>query len=346
MKKLFFLIILIIVCLSVQPLLAEDTIKILIIESPDIPLPTDKAVKIGQLNGEILIAENSYKGYIEVYKDENGLHYINERPFEKYIAGVVAAETGDSWAVEALKAQAVISRTYAVYHKRLNEGNNYHITSSVLHQVYKGDSTDEIISSAVEETRGELLTYDGAPIEAFYHATCKGQTELPRAVWQKNYPYIKSTPCKGEDSPYDQWQRRFGLDEIQKALGLNSLKDLQIVSHTSTGRVKMLNAVTSDSEIEVRAVDLRRLLGYRDLPSTLFTLIIEGGNVIFEGGGYGHGVGLSQWGALELAIEGKNYKEILEHYYPGTNLTNCGFGNADCGMNRSKTKNPKSKIRK
>jgi stage II sporulation protein D len=120
--------------------------------------------------------------------------------------------------------------------------------------------------------------------------------------------------------PYEHWQRRFRLDEIEEALGLNGIKDMRITSFTSTGRVELLRVVTEDSEIEIKAIDLRKLLGYKELPSTQFSLIIEEGDIIFEGGGYGHGVGLSQWGAQELANEGKNYKEILEYYYPGTAL--------------------------
>ncbi len=320
MKNLLHLIAFILVCFTAQSLRAEDTIKVLIVENPNDPLPTEKAEKIGHLKGDLLINDYLYRGFIEVRKDENGLHFINELPFEKYIEGVIAAETGENWAIEALKAQAVISRTYAIYQKILNAGKDYHITSSVFHQVYKGDNTNEIISGAVKETKGEILTYEGKPIEAFYHSTCKGKTELPDVVWGKSYPYLKSVPCRGEHSPYEHWQRRFRLDEIEKALGLNSIKDMRITSFTSTGRVELLKAVTEDTEIEIKAIDLRKLLGYKELPSTHFSLTIEGGDIIFEGGGYGHGVGLSQWGALELANEGKNYKEILEYYYSGTVL--------------------------
>jgi stage II sporulation protein D len=320
MKYIICIILFSLVFFLSQSLRAEDTIKVLIVENPNDPLPAEKAEKIGHLKGEIFINDNFYRGSIEVRRDEKGLHFINELPFEKYIEGVVAAETGENWAVEALKAQAVISRTYAIYQKNLNTGKDYHITSSVLHQVYKGDNTNEIISQAVKETEGEILTYKGNPIEAFYHSTCRGKTELPDVVWGESYPYLKSVPCRGEHSPYEHWQRRFRLDEIEEALGLNGIKNMRITSFTSTGRVELLRVVTEDSEIEIKAIDLRKLLGYKELPSTHFSLIIEGGDIIFEGGGYGHGVGLSQWGAQELANEGKNYKEILEYYYPGTAL--------------------------
>jgi stage II sporulation protein D len=303
---------------------AEDTIKVLIIEGPDSPILTENAEKIGNLKGEIFINGYRYNGFVDIRRDENGLHFINELPFEKYIEGVVAAETGKNWAIEALKAQAVISRTYAFYQKLLNVGKDYQITSSVLHQAYKGDNTNEAISRAVRETSGEILTYEDRPIEAFYHSTCQGKTELPEEVWGKNYPYLKSVPCMDKNSPYEHWVRRFSLDEVEKVLGINRIRDVRITSFTSTGRARILKVViedsyrTENSEIEIKATDLRKLLGYRELPSTQFSVIIEDRDVIFEGNGYGHGVGLSQWGALELANEGKSYKEILEYYYPGT----------------------------
>jgi stage II sporulation protein D len=268
----------------------------------------------------MLIHDTLYRGSFEVRRDGNGLFFIMSLPFEQYIEGVIAAETGEDWAEEALKAQAVISRTYALYQKTKADGMDYHITSSVLHQAYKGDEADEIIGLAVRETEGEILTYDGDLIQSFYHATCRGRTELPEAVWGEDYPYLKSVPCRGKNAPYGQWQRRFHLEEIEKVMGLSGIKDIHITSHTSTGRAELLTVTAEGLEKGIKAVDLRRLLGYGILPSTHFSVSVEGDEAVFQGGGYGHGVGLSQWGALELAHEGKTYREILEHYYPGTVL--------------------------
>jgi stage II sporulation protein D len=320
MKYLSCVVFIIFLCFVSKSLRGEDSIRVLILESPGADLPAKSADKIGKINGDILISDILYSGSIEVSKDEKGLHFINSIPFEKYIEGVIAAETGEDWAMEALKAQAVISRTYAMYRKNRSTSKDYHITSSTLHQVYRGKNTNEVISKAVRETLGEHLTFKGEPIEAFYHSTCIGNTELPHVVWGKDYPYIKSVPCRGEHSPYEKWQRRFRITEIEEALGMNGIEEMYISGFTSTGRADLIKVITASSNSEIKAVDLRKLLGYRDLPSTHFSLIMEGGDVVFEGGGYGHGVGLSQWGALELAHEGKNYKEILEHYYPGTVL--------------------------
>lgn len=320
MKKFLYFAAFVLLCFTASSLMAEEAIKVLIIENADSPVLSKDAEKIGTMNGDILINDKIFSGLIDVRKDRNGLYFINELPFEKYIEGVVAAETGADWAVEALKAQAVVSRTYAFYHKTLNAGNDFHLTSSTLHQVYKGGNSNSSISKAVRETAGEILTYQGKPIEAFYHSTCQGKTELPEEVWGKNFPYLKSVPCVEKTSPYENWQRRFSIAEIEKALGITGIKDISIASMTASNRVKTLKVAAMNSEIEVKATDLRKLLGFKELPSTQFSVTIEEGYVIFEGGGYGHGVGLSQWGALELANEGKNYKEILEYYYPGTVL--------------------------
>ncbi|MBI5026142.1 MAG: SpoIID/LytB domain-containing protein [Nitrospirae bacterium] len=299
---------------------SHDTIKVLIIDAPEHPTFSGKAEKLGSIRGEVFVNGNRYKGSIEVKRSDNGLIVINELPLETYVEGVVASEVGRDWEMEALKAQAVISRTYAVYHRAMNAGRDYHLTSTVLHQVYKGENYNPMISQAVRETEGEILTFESRPIEAIYHSTCGGKTELPEEVWEnsKAYPYLRQVGCSDESSPYSTWQRRFNFNDIGKALGIKDIKDIKIVSLTSTGRVKMLKVFTENSEQMVKATDLRRLLGYKELPSTMFTMKIEGREILLEGGGYGHGVGLCQWGSLELAKKGKNYKEILRYYYPGT----------------------------
>ncbi|MCK5426554.1 MAG: SpoIID/LytB domain-containing protein [Thermodesulfovibrionia bacterium] len=320
MKRFPYFIFLILICLSAQSVRGEDIIKVLIVEDPHAPLLSENAEKLGSLKGDLFMNGHIYSGFLDVRKDKNGLHFINELPFDDYVEGVIAAELEEDWAMEALKAQAVISRTYALFMRNQNTGKDYHITSSLPHQVYKGDTTSEKIHQAVKETAGEILTYRGQPIKAFYHSTCKGTTELPEEVWMESYPYLRSVPCRGENSPYEYWGRRFDIEEIEKALGIKGLNDIHITSLTSTGRVKTVTLSTEDSELEVHAADLRKLIGYEELPSTHFTVSIVGREVIFQGSGNGHAVGLSQWGALEMAQGGSMYKEILKHYYPETVL--------------------------
>jgi stage II sporulation protein D len=231
---------------------------------------------------------------------------------------VVAVEVRPEWEMEALKAQAVISRTYAFYQKRKNGDAIYHIASSVIDQVYKGNNRDIRVTQAVEETKGEILTFDNKPIESFYHSTCGGKTEKPEDVFGKNYPYLKSVESPCDLSPYAQWERDIQISEIEQALDVQGLKELSIKSHTSADRVREVEITTNSGLETISALDLRKALGWKNLPSTNFSLSRVGDSVVFKGKGYGHGVGLCQWGTLQMARDGKNYKEILSFFYPGT----------------------------
>lgn len=303
---------------------AEESVRILMLEDPNAPRPSDTREDLGSVYGRVFFRGKTYRGFFTFSRDSNGLYVINTMPLETYIQGVVAAETGEDWEYEALKAQAVASRTYAVFQRNNNKQRDFHLTSGVLHQVYRDNNVSPRVIRSVKETAGEILTYIGLPISAFYHSTCKGKTELPSEVWNVNYPYLKSVECNTGDAPYDAWSVEFTLKEIGEALGVKGIIDIGISSPTATGRVKTLRYKvtegTGNEFREIKATELRRLLGYRRLPSTDFILKKEAGKIIMEGKGWGHGVGLSQWGALEMARQGKDYREILAHYYPGTKL--------------------------
>jgi stage II sporulation protein D len=301
------------------PLFA-DNIRVLIINEvyQKIPSKIEKIEKIGSVRGDLLVMGSHYTGDIDVWKGDNGLYLINELPIEDYVKDVVVAEVGSNWEMEALKAQAVISRTYAVYQKKMNGDSIYHIASSVLHQVYKGNNPDVRVAYAVAETSGEILTFNDKPIEAFYHSTCGGRTENPEDVFGKSYPYLKSVESNCEISPYWTWARRIRLTDIEKALNLSGIKEISIKSYTSTNRVKQLDITNESGITTINATDFRKALGWSILPSTNFKMALDGDSILFEGKGYGHGVGLCQWSALQMAREGKNYKEILSFFYPGT----------------------------
>jgi stage II sporulation protein D len=200
----------------------------------------------------------------------------------------------------------------------MNGGSLYHIASSVLHQVYKGNSSDVRIAYAVAQTEGQILTFNGKPIEAFYHSTCGGKTENPEDVFGKSYPYLKSVESDCSISPYWTWQRKVPLAEIETALNISGIKAISIHSSTPAERVKQLKITSDSGTTVINATDFRKALGWSRLPSTKFNLSIENDSILFEGKGYGHGVGLCQWSALKMALEGKNYKEILSFFYPGT----------------------------
>jgi stage II sporulation protein D (peptidoglycan lytic transglycosylase) len=319
-RKLLFALTILLLLVASQA--ESSTIKVLILDDlfRNVPDKGDKMEVVGKLKGNLLVDGTPYRGKVEVWKDSAGLYLINELPLEEYVKNVVSAEVGPNWAPEALKTQAVIARTYALYQKSKSNNTNYDITSTVLDQVYRGNVADAKIASAVAQTRGEVLTYDGKLIEAFYHSTCGGETEDPREVFGKSYPYLRPVKSKCDLSPYRTWQRIIPLEEIGRALGVSGVKKLSIQSYTSTGRVRILEVSSERGDLSVKATDLRKLLGWKRLPSTKFTFSRRGGDLVFEGEGYGHGVGLCQWGAQEMALEGRNYREILSFYYPGTTI--------------------------
>ncbi|MDH4233119.1 MAG: SpoIID/LytB domain-containing protein [Nitrospirota bacterium] len=299
------------------------TIKVLILDDvfQKIPSKEENIEKMGNLKGDLLVNGTHYPGNIEVWRGNESLYLINELPFEEYVKNVVNAEVGTNWDMEALKVQAVVSRTYALYQKKKNgTGGTYDITSSVLNQVYKGTSLDARISYAVMDTEGEVLTFDGNIIEAFYHSTSGGKTEDPAEVFGKSYPYLKPVESSCEISPYWIWERRIPVGEIENVLNVKGIVNMQIKSYTSTHRVKTVDVFHSEGILNVNAKDLRKMLGWNRLPSTNFTLSRDNGNYVFDGKGYGHGVGLCQWSALEMSREGMTYRQILEYFYPGTKL--------------------------
>jgi stage II sporulation protein D len=298
------------------------TIKVLIIDDVFQKIPQNDAEieRMGRLRGDLLVSGNRYRGNIEIWRGKSGLYLINELPLEEYVKSVVSAEIGINWHIEALKVQAVIARTYAIHKMLHNKNGNYDLTSSVLHQVYKGKSIDPRISSAVAATIGEVLVYKGQIIESLYHSTCGGRTERPEEVFSRGYPYLKSVESSCELSPYWIWERKISLQEIEKSLNIIDIKKVEIASYTSTGRVKTLGIEHSAGVLQVKASELRKFLGWKRLPSTKFDITRDNGKIIFDGRGYGHGVGLCQWCSLQMARDGMNYKDILAFYYPGTTI--------------------------
>ncbi len=304
---------------------SEPTVRVLLVDNKvfKVPEKEERLQKLGMTKGDVLISGLKYSGSIEVWKGQSGLFVINEVPLEEYVKGVVSGEVGNNWPPEALKAQAVVSRTYAL-HQMMQNGSSqykYHLTSSVLHQMFKGGAIPEAITRAVEETRREVLTYDGTPIAAYYHSTSDGLTEDPVEVFGKSYPYLRPVETKCELSPYCLWERRISCGEVEKALNLTGIEGIRVSSLTPSQRARNIQVVTKAGSREIPAKEFRKQLGWERLPSTMIvTVRREGKQFVFEGKGYGHGVGMCQWSALQMAKEGMTYREILSTFYPGTTL--------------------------
>jgi stage II sporulation protein D len=171
-------------------------------------------------------------------------------------------------------------------------------------------------------TEGEVLTYNGKVIEAFYHSTSGGMTEAAEEVFGKSYSYLTPVAGSCETSPYWIWERRVPAEELEKALNVAGITEIKIASLTSTRRVRTVEVMHGGGTLTVKATDLRKLLGWNRLPSTNFTLSRDSSTFVFDGQGYGHGVGLCQWSALEMARSGMNYRDILSYFYPGTVIQN------------------------
>jgi stage II sporulation protein D len=285
-------------------------------------------VRVRSASEFIRVNGKSYRGWVEVRKKKNGrLLVINDVNIEDYLAGVVSAEVPVTWKLEALKAQAVASRTYALYQKREAGNRPYHILATEMGQVYNGSSTERTNSlRAVQETKGYVIVYHGEIIPAFYHSSCGGHTENASEFWGIDEPYLRGVECDCQKiSPYGLWEKRVEISKVVSALRqlgyrVNSITDMDIGNLTQAGRVKTVLIHTADKAVSVPGESLRAALGNAVVPSAFFELEMIEGEAIFSGRGRGHGVGLCQWGAQEMALRGYDFGSILSYYYPGTNL--------------------------
>ena len=257
-------------------------------------------------------------------KDEK-TNTIIEIPFEDYIQGVVAAEMPSSFEIEALKAQAVAARSYALYHMN---GSEYDVTNTTTNQVYltdeelkekwKEDYPNKInkIKKAVEQTKGEYLTYKGQVANAMFFAASTGQTENSEEVFVSAVPYLRSVSSKwDEQAPVYSETITMELKEFYNKLNIpyNENLNIEVLEKTSTGRIKKLKI----NGTEYKGRDVSQKL---KLKSNFFQIIQNKEKLTITTKGYGHGVGLSQYGANGMAKEGKTYVEILTHYYQGTEI--------------------------
>lgn len=297
----------------------------------------------------------SYQGAFTIYQEEAGLRIVNELPVETYLRGVVPSEMPSSYEMEALKAQAVCARTYAYVQLGENKLKDLgaQVDDSVSFQVYQNSGTNERTDEAVAATRGEILCQNGSPIDAYYFSTSHGKTSTDE-VWEASAPaaYLKSVVCEyDKEEPWYRWSVTFSKEQLLKGIqssypeitDLSSLEILEVGEGDavlSMGINSPKETVTVQNEYTIRQILAPRGLkitrqdgsvvdGGSLLPSAYFTLeeLREGEELkgyTIHGGGYGHGVGLSQNGAQHMAQEGNGYKEILEYFYNGVTLNRAG----------------------
>ena len=280
----------------------------------------------------VTVNGKGYRAVVEVSASDKGLLVVNELPLEEYLVGLINCEISSAWPMEAVKSQAVIARSYAVYQMQARQGAPYQLESSVMDQVYEGaDVEDSRAARGVQETAGEVLSYDGKTIQAFYHSNCAGHTESSRNVWGMAIPYLQGVPCRycDEENPI-HWEVSLPLRKVEAALRgagfqASGLKELKVQGRNPSGRVQEVALECARGKVAVPGVAFRKALGYGVVKSTNFELRLSGDDLVVTGSGSGHGVGLCQWGAKGRANQGFDYREILAYYYPGAKLAS-GYG--------------------
>lgn len=264
---------------------------------------------------------------------------INILPVEEYLKGVLSSEVAESWPAEALKAQAVVSRTFA-YRKILNNKDTlYDVDDTTMYQKFDYNESNSRINSAVLDTEGIIILYQNEPIEAFFHSNSGGVTENCRDIFQKDLPYLRSIPdpysSKNEDT---LWTFSITEKEIKNALNgiikheyeSLTLRDIRIYKKTGSRRAgEFLLIFERNQKQIIKGNTFRLAVGPKFLKSLLIHNIQrargKGGYIFtFSGRGYGHGVGLSQFGAKKMAEQGFSYRDIVAYYYRGTRICNSG----------------------
>ncbi len=291
-------------------------------------LQLDSLLIVPMKDGTLKFKGNRYRGVAKVLIDPNGkLTLINILKLEDYLQSVVAGEVSSQWPTEVLKAQAIAARTYAYYHMIKGQDKEMDITSP-LAQNYQGiDKEDSKTTDAVEATKGEVLYYHGYLFPAFFHSTCGGGTEFPQNVWSLNFKIPEIVPCDYcKDSPHFKWDKVFSTQEIETKFRQAGypIAQLQNIypSKISKNRshITEIALLSSQGEKTFRINEFRRILGFNSVKSAKFKVLKKNELFFLQGWGWGHGVGMCQWGAKTLASEDKNYRKILSYYYPDCHL--------------------------
>ena len=296
-------------------------------------------------DGHILIGDSkktmrSYRGRFEVVIENDKLLAVNIVPMSEYLLGVVPAEMPPSWPVDALKAQAVASRSYAYYNLGRFDYRGFDLADTVVSQAYSGVFAEhEATTKAVVDTEGEVLLYEGNLANCLYSSTCGGRSASAAEIFGLNHdvPYLTSTEDMApwedyycQDSPLFSWERSYAREDLADVLRKsvrtdpgNSLSSLTITSRTSSDWVETV-FISGQRDHVVKASDFRATLNVyikpTAMPSTNFDIDFVDGIYLITGKGFGHGVGLCQWGAKGRAENGIHYDNILRHYYPGCEI--------------------------
>lgn len=302
----------------------------------------------------MLVDGKPYRGELRLVGTDTGIVVIETVGVEQYLRGVVPLELGDNEPRDsaAIEAQAVAARSYTYTHLAEPEADAYDLTAGTNDQVYGGvDAETAAGNAAVAATAGIVITYGGRVVNAPYHSTCGGETAAPSEVWHSpDEPYLRpvSDRIPGTDryycdiSPRFRWTRTLSASQLDAAVARylaryasvpggnpGPVRDVAVVNRTQSGRVGQLSVRTTLGSYVLRGNDMRYVLrpvGGEILNSTYFSVAVERtkagalARLVLDGRGYGHGVGMCQWGAIGRARAGQDFRTILRTYYPGTAL--------------------------
>lgn len=289
--------------------------------APAVALPDD---------AHFALAGRSYRGILEILAKKGGLTAVNLVPLDDYLLSVVPEEMPTDWPAEALKAQSIAARSFALHNRDRHGADGFDLCTTTHCQVYTGVGAEKTASTAaIKATEGEVLFYGTEPIDALFHTDSGGMTENSENVWGSFVPYLRAVKDEPQKTmPWTKTVTAATLEQKLAAKGHNIGKIRSIESsklqmgkasadRTVSGRVKTMTFKGTKGQAGLSGNELRSLFG---LKSTLFTAKLQGSQVVFEGFGFGHGLGISQWGAKRLAADGMKYGDILHHYYAGVTL--------------------------
>lgn len=282
----------------------------------------------------VSIGADRYRGRLILRLDPGQtVTIVEEISLEDYLEGVLPHEMDPDWPLEALKAQAVVARTFAYANMGKFRRDGFDLTSDTRSQVYRGlTSVNENVRSAVRQTRGEVLGWQGKLLTVFYHSCCGGMTENLALVWGGD-PRQTPRPLRGvkdswcRSSPKFNWNAYFAWADLTAAIDETyslpgPLTAFKISHRNLAGYVLSFVARSGRTNVEVKASDLRKALGAEELKSAkIRRLLVKDKGILFVGEGFGHGVGLCQWGAKLQALKGRSYEKILRFYFPGSVLS-------------------------
>jgi len=306
----------------------------------------------------VLLQQRRYRGRLQLLRQGAGLRAINHVSLETYLPSVVGSEMPASWPQSALRAQAVAARTYALRQRRPAEA--FDLRATVSSQVYRGvESETDTTREAVAATRSQVLTYGGSLIEAVFHSSSGGTTEASGDLWAQQLPYLVAVRDFDDHSPVRSWSERFGPDQLSRSFAeTGGLLNLQVLGRTTTGRLRQVRIEGPRGTLVLSGAQLRQRLGLRSTLVQLELVRTSDPvgspeqqpqqpqqpqqsvlplpplpplqwaepqapaavTLVISGRGFGHGIGMSQWGAYGLARRGADHNAILSHYYPGTQL--------------------------